>query len=97
MLLEMWNISHRERQFKVRHRASLGIAVVQECWNTGLGTVLINGAIDLARKAGYEQLELGVFSDNSSAIHLYQKLGFQRLAGCPMPSSSRMEASRTKS
>ena len=61
-------------RFKVRHRASLGIAVVQEYWNTGLGTVLINGAIDLARKAGYEQLELGVFSDNSSALHLYQKL-----------------------
>ena len=26
-------------RFKVRHRASLGIAVVQEYWNTGLGTV----------------------------------------------------------
>ena len=70
-------------RFKVRHRASLGIAVVQEYWNTGLGTVLINGAIDLARKAGYEQLELGVFSDNSSALHLYQKLGFQEVGRMP--------------
>ena len=70
-------------RFKVRHRASLGIAVVQEYWNTGLGTVLINGAIDLARKAGYEQLELGVFSDNSSAIHLYQKLGFREVGRMP--------------
>ena len=69
-------------RFKVRHRASLGIAVVQEYWNTGLGTVLINGAIDLARKAGYEQLELGVFSD-SSALHLYQKLGFQEVGRMP--------------
>ena len=67
----------------MRHRASLGIAVVQEYWNTGLGTVLINGAIDLARKAGYEQLELGVFSDNSSAIHLYQKLGFREVGRMP--------------
>ena len=70
-------------RFKVRHRASLGIAVVQEYWNTGLETVLINGAIDLARKAGYEQLELGVFSDNSSALHLYQKLGFQEVGRMP--------------
>ncbi len=70
-------------RFKVRHRASLGIAVVQEYWNTGLGTVLINGAIDLARKAGYEQMELGVFSDNSSAIHLYQKLGFREVGRMP--------------
>ena len=70
-------------RFKVRHRASLGIAVVQEYWNTGLGTVLINGAIDLARKAGYEQLELGVFSDNSSAIHLYQTLGFREVGRMP--------------
>ena len=70
-------------RFKVRHRASLGIAVVQEYWNTGLGTVLINGAIDLARKAGYEQLELGVFSDNSSALHLYQKLGILEVGSMP--------------
>lgn len=70
-------------RFKVRHRASLGIAVVQEYWNTGLGTTLINGAIDLTRKAGYEQLELGVFSDNSSAIHLYRKLGFQEVGRMP--------------
>lgn len=45
--------------------------------------MLINGAIDLARKAGYEQLELGVFSDNSSALHLYQKLGFQEVGRMP--------------
>ena len=78
-VVEMWVYFPSGERFKVRHRASLGIAVVQEYWNTGLGTVLINGAIDLARKAGYEQLELGVFSDNSSALHLYQKLGFQEV------------------
>ena len=70
-------------RFKGRHRASLGIAVLQEYWNTGLGTTLINGAIDLTRKAGYEQLELGVFSDNSSAIHLYRKIGFQEVGRMP--------------
>ena len=34
--------------------------------------------IDQARANGFEQLELGVYSDNSRAIHLYEKFGFER-------------------
>lgn len=30
-----------------------------------------------ARKMGYEQIELGVFSDNEKAKRLYEKNGFQ--------------------
>ena len=39
---------------------------------------LVHARIDLARANGFEQLELGVYSDNSRAIHLYEKFGFER-------------------
>ena len=35
-------------------------------------------AIGQTRANGFEQLELGVYSDNSRAIHLYEKFGFER-------------------
>ena len=35
-------------------------------------------AIDQTRANGFEQLELEVYSDNSRAIHLYEKFGFER-------------------
>lgn len=63
---------------KYRHRAVMGISVLKEYWGCGLGSYLIQLAIDQARANGFEQLELGVYSDNSRAIHLYEKFGFER-------------------
>ena len=63
-------------RYKVRHRANLGIAIVQEYCNCGLGTILMQEGILFAGEAGYEQAELGVFADNAPAIHLYHKCGF---------------------
>ena len=63
---------------KYRHRAVVGISVLKEYWGCGLGSYLIQLAIDQARANGFEQLELGVYSDNSRAIHLYEKFGFER-------------------
>lgn len=31
-----------------------------------------------AKANGFEQLELGVFEDNTEAIHIYEKFGFQK-------------------
>ena len=61
---------------KTRHRGSLGISVEQKAWG-GLGTAMIEAALRQARENGFEQVELGVFEDNSHARHLYEKLGFQ--------------------
>ena len=63
---------------KYRHRAVMGISVRKEYWGCGLGSYLMQLAIDQTRTNGFEQLELGVYSDNTRAIHLYEKVGFVR-------------------
>lgn len=63
---------------KTRHRAVMGISIEQKYWGCGLGSYLIQLAIDQTRANGFEQLELGVYSDNARAIHLYEKVGFER-------------------
>lgn len=68
---------------KYRHRASFGIAIVEEYWNSGLGTLLTKEILEYAQKAGFEQVELGVYEDNPRAIHLYEKLGFQKYGIIP--------------
>ena len=63
---------------KFRHRAVMGISVRKEYWGCGLGSYLMQLAIDQTSIDGFEQLELGVCSDNTRAIHLYEKIGFVR-------------------
>ena len=67
--------------FKMRHRASLGISIKKKAWGLGLGTLLIEKALEQAKKNGFTQVELGVFSDNERARGLYRKLGFTEM-GC---------------
>ena len=69
-------ISPAGERYKIRHRANLGIAIVQEYCNCGLGSILMREAITFAGEAGYEQVELGVFADNEPALRLYHKCGF---------------------
>ena len=61
---------------KLRHRAVLGITVLRELWGLGLGRLLMREAEVLARSMGFSQIELGVFSDNRRAIHLYETEGY---------------------
>ena len=68
---------------KYRHRAVMGISVLKEAWGCGLGSFLMQLAVDQAKANGFEQLELGVYSDNARAIHLYEKFGFQRCGTMP--------------
>lgn len=62
---------------KMRHRATFGLFVEQEYWGMGLGSILIKEVIAVAKQVGYEQMELGVYSDNERARALYSRLGFE--------------------
>lgn len=63
---------------KYKHRAYMGVSIQQQFCNCGIGSVMLGIAIEQTRQNGFEQLELGVFSDNDRAIHLYEKYGFKR-------------------
>lgn len=60
-----------------KHRVSLGIYLLKEYTNIGIGTLLMKTLIDEAKKTDIEQIELICINDNSIAMHLYQKLGFK--------------------
>ena len=62
---------------KFRHKAGIGIFILQRYCGIGLGRQLMEYAIENARKTELEQLKLGVFDDNVAAIRLYEKLGFR--------------------
>ena len=63
---------------RLKHRCSVGIALFLEYCNRGIGELLMGILIERAREAGFEIMELDVFSANTGAIHLYEKLGFVR-------------------
>ena len=70
------SISGLSRRFS--HRGELGIAVVKEYWNKGVGSALLRRALCSAKnELGLEVVSLEVRSDNEAAIHLYKKFGFQ--------------------
>lgn len=61
---------------KYRHKLGLGISILQEYCNGGLGTAMLEYAIESAKKTDIEQLMLGVYDDNERAQALYKKVGF---------------------
>lgn len=65
---------HRPRR---RHVGQIGMAVRDDWQGRGVGTALMQAAIDLADKwLNLRRLELQVFTDNAPAIRLYEKFEF---------------------
>lgn len=52
------------------------IIVKDEYQNRGIGGTIVNYLIDYAKQLGYEEITLGVDTDNTNARHLYEKKGF---------------------
>lgn len=69
--------------FKHRHRASIGIAILRECWGLGIGSEMFREMIELARLHDVEILELSFIEGNSRARALYEKFGFRVLSMRP--------------
>lgn len=64
-------------KIKEKHRASLGISVLESFWKLGLGTLLMEHLINFASEKQYEQIELTVITTNTAAIALYKKFNFE--------------------
>lgn len=69
---------------KDRHRASIGIAIEKEYQNKGIGSLLFDELIKIAKETeGIEQIELSVVATNDRAKHLYSKKGFVKVGDIP--------------
>jgi len=64
---------------RMRHSASIGIMVHKDYQNQGVGSALMSTLLDIADNwLMLVRVELCVYADNARAIHLYEKLGFQK-------------------
>ena len=63
---------------KTRHRAQIGIALLSEFWDQGIGTKLLGELIRIAEEnENILQIELDFVEGNSRARALYEKMGFR--------------------
>lgn len=61
---------------KICHRSSFAIALYKDFWGMGIGSAMTEYACELARKIGFEQVELEVVEENTRGRALYAKCGF---------------------
>jgi ribosomal protein S18 acetylase RimI-like enzyme len=61
-----------------------GVALRPEYRGRGIGTQLMRIAGQQARKHGYNRLSLVVFEENTGALRLYQRLGYQIIDRAPI-------------
>lgn len=70
---------HVEPNPRMRHVGGVGLFVHKDYQNAGVGTALLKTLLDLADNwLMLVRVELTVFADNERAIHLYEKLGFEK-------------------
>ena len=66
-----------DQRSRVRHIGDLFIVIEKRYWNNGLGSFLLEEAIEWAQASGVlRRLQLTVQTRNQAAVHLYQKMGF---------------------
>ena len=58
------------------HTGELGMGVRKGYRGQGIGTALLEAALQMAEEKGLERVELDVFASNKVAISLYKKYGF---------------------
>ena len=64
-----------------KHKANFGIVVHDEYQNKGLGTILTNCVLEIAKGMGLRKVSLSVATENIKALHVYEKCGF-RIEAC---------------
>ena len=78
------------QNLKTRHRAEIGIALIKDYWNQGIGTRMFEEMIRLAEeREATLQIELEFVEGNDRGRHLYEKMGF-RITGV-IPNAIRLK------
>ncbi len=65
------------------HVGEMGISLRAAYRNEGIGTELMKSLIDEAKALGLRLLTLSCFENNAPALHVYEKLGFQKAGSIP--------------
>lgn len=74
---------------KTSHRATVGIAILKEYWNLGIGSHMFHELIAAAKDWGTEIMELEFIEGNDRAKHLYEKFGFRVV--CEKPNAFKLK------
>ncbi len=67
----------RYQNFQLAHSIYIGISVLKNYRNMGVGTKLMKQLEYWARDNQVKRIELEVFSNNSNAIRFYKRLGYE--------------------
>ena len=70
-------------KYRHSHVGHMGISLVPEFREEGIGTELMQTLIKQAPDIGIRVLELSCFENNSRALHVYEKLGFIKIGTMP--------------
>lgn len=75
---------------KMKHRATIGIAILQKYWGLGIGSALFKEMLAAAEAhEGTEIIELEFIEGNHRAQALYEKFGFQIV--CERPNALKLK------
>jgi ribosomal protein S18 acetylase RimI-like enzyme len=61
-----------------------GVALIPDYRGRGIGAELMQMARKQARQHGYKQLSLVVFEENTAAVQLYRRLGYETIKRAPI-------------
>lgn len=61
------------------HAGELGIAVLPQFRGVGVGSTILDSALEVAFEKGFKKVTLSVFSTNRTAMNLYRKFGFRKV------------------
>jgi len=78
------HVSVELNKYRRSHIGKLAVGIISGYKGIGLGEYLATEVINLAKKElGTKIIQLEVYVDNKSAINLYKKLGFKKVARLP--------------